>query len=40
MPSILLSLRYLEAARISGVAVKCIDTGRNTNCEGRLLRIN
>ncbi len=39
MPSILLSLRDLEAAGISGVAVKCIDTGRNTDCEGRLLRV-
>jgi hypothetical protein len=33
-------LSDLEVARIPCVAVKCIDTGRNTDCEGMLLRIN
>ena len=40
MLSILLDLSHLEVARISDVAVKCIDIRRNTNCEGRLLQMN
>ena len=39
MPSKLKSLSYQEAGGISGVAVKCIDTRRNTYCEGSLLDI-
>ena len=39
LPEILMSLSYVEVAGIGGVAVKCIDTTRNTDCEGRLLRV-
>ncbi len=35
---ILVVLRVVEADGMSGVAVKCIDTTWNTDCEGSLLR--
>ena len=41
--SLLLKLRFLsdgEAGGIPGVAVKCVDIGRNTSGEGGLLDIN
>ncbi len=40
---LLLKLRFLsdgEAGGIPGVAVKCVDIGRNTSGEGGLLDIN
>ncbi len=37
---ILLILSVLEADRMGGVAVKCIDTIQNTDCEGILLHYN
>ena len=40
LPEILSDLSMVEVAGIGGVAVKCIDTTRNTNCEGRLLSHN
>jgi len=39
MLPILKSLSYWKADGIPGVAVKCIDTRRNTDCEGILLQI-
>ena len=35
--SILLCLREIEVSGISGVAVKCVDIGRNTSGESGLL---
>ena len=40
MPLILMSLSAYEAGGIDSVAVKCIDTIRNTDCEGSLLDCN
>jgi hypothetical protein len=40
MPAILSDLSTVEVCRIDGVAVKCIDTIRNTNCEGSILSRN
>ena len=37
MALILLSLSKVEVGGIDGVAVKCIDTIRNPDCEGSLL---
>ena len=34
---ILEALRVEEVSGISGGAVKCVDIGKNTNCEGTLL---
>ena len=36
LPEILVILSIVEVAGIGGVAVKCIDTTRNTDCEGSL----
>ncbi len=38
MALILVDLNIMEVARIYGVAVKCIDTIRNTDSGGRLPR--
>jgi hypothetical protein len=37
MPLILGVLSTVEVGGINGVAVKCIDTIKNTDCEGSLL---
>jgi hypothetical protein len=37
LPAILIDLNAVEVAGMGGVAVKCIDTIRNTNCVGKLL---
>ena len=37
LPLILIVLSMVEVGRIYGVAVKCIDTIRNTDSEGSLL---
>ncbi len=37
MPLILGILSTVEVGGINGVAVKCIDTIKNTDCEGSLL---
>ena len=37
LPLILVDLSIDEVGGIYGVAVKCIDTIRNTDCEGSLL---
>ncbi len=39
LPLILKSLSQEEVSRIHGVAVKCIDTMRNSNSEGSLLSL-
>ena len=36
-PLILVGLSTVKVGGIDGVAVKCIDTIRNTDCEGSLL---
>ena len=40
LPWILEDLSAVEVGGIDGVAVKCIDTIRNTDCEGSLLGLN
>ncbi len=40
LPLILESLSTVKVGGIDGVAVKCIDTIRNTDCEGSLLGSN
>ena len=40
LPLILEVLSTLEVGGIYGVAVKCIDTIKNTDCEGSLLGLN
>ena len=40
LPLILVFLNSVEVGGIDGVAVKCIDTIKNTNCEGSLLDLN
>ena len=40
MPLILSDLSIVEVGGIGSVAVKCIDTTRNTDCEGSLLGNN
>ncbi len=40
LPWILLGLSTDEVGGIDGVAVKCIDTIKNTDCEGSLLGCN
>ena len=40
VPLILVVLSTVEVGGIYGVAVKCIDTIRNTDCEGSLLGSN
>jgi hypothetical protein len=40
LPLILSVLSVLEVSGIYGVAVKCIDTIKNTNSEGSLLEYN
>ncbi len=40
LPWILEILNSVEVGGIDGVAVKCIDTIRNTDCEGSLLDLN
>ncbi len=40
VPLILISLSVAEADGMGGVAVKCIDTLQNTDCEGSLLNYN
>ena len=40
LPWILEILNLVEVGGIDGVAVKCIDTIRNTDCEGSLLDLN
>ena len=40
LPLILETLNSVEVGGIDGVAVKCIDTIRNTYCEGSLLGLN
>jgi hypothetical protein len=37
LPLILVVLNTVKVGGIDGVAVKCIDTIRNTDCEGSLL---
>ena len=37
VPSILVFLGEVEVGGIQGVAVKCIDTLKNSDCEGSLL---
>ena len=37
LPLILISLNSGEVGGIDGVAVKCIDIVKNTDCEGSLL---
>ncbi len=37
VPLILVGLSTVKVGGIDGVAVKCIDTIRNTDCEGSLL---
>ena len=40
LPLILVNLSVVEAGGIYGVAVKCIDTIKNTNSVGSLLEYN
>ena len=40
LPLILVFLNSVKVGGIDGVAVKCIDTIRNTECEGSLLGLN
>ena len=40
LPLILVFLNSVKVGGIDGVAVKCIDTIRNTDCEGSLLDLN
>jgi len=40
LPLILVVLNSVKVGGIDGVAVKCIDTIRNTDCEGSLLGMN
>ena len=40
LPLILEILNSVEVGGIDGVAVKCIDTIKNTDCEGSLLGLN
>ena len=40
LPEKLVVLSIVEVAGIGGVAVKCIDTTRNSYCEGKLLSYN
>ncbi len=40
VPLILIGLSTVKVGGIDGVAVKCIDTIRNTDCEGSLLGSN
>ena len=40
VPLILKNLSTVEVGGTDGVAVKCLDTRRNTDCEGILLQIN
>ncbi len=40
MALILMSLSKVEVGGIEGVAVKCIDIFKNTDCEGSLLSFN
>ncbi len=40
LPLILGTLNSVEVGGIDGVAVKCIDTIKNTDCEGSLLDLN
>ena len=40
LPLILESLSIVEVGGIEGVAVKCIDIFKNTNCVGSLLDYN
>ncbi len=40
LPEKLVVLSIVEVAGIGGVAVKCIDTTRNTYCEGSLLDLD
>ena len=40
LPLILVGLSSVKVGGIDGVAVKCIDTIRNTDCEGRVLGHN
>ena len=40
LPLILVGLSTVKVGGIDGVAVKCIDTIRNTDCEGSLLGRN
>ena len=40
LPLKLVDLSIDEVGGIHGVAVKCIDTIRNTDCEGSLLGLN
>ncbi len=40
LPLILEALSSVEVGGIYGVAVKCIDTIKNTDCEGSLLGLN
>ena len=40
VPLILVGLSTVKVGGIDGVAVKCIDTIRNTDCEGSLLGSN
>jgi hypothetical protein len=40
LPLILLSLSIVEVGGIDGVAVKCIDIVKNTDCVGSLLDYN
>ncbi len=40
LPLILKGLSSVKVGGIDGVAVKCIDTIRNTDCEGSLLGRN
>jgi hypothetical protein len=40
VPLILIGLSIVKVGGIDGVAVKCIDTIKNTDCEGSLLGNN
>ncbi len=40
LPLILFNLSIVEVGGMYGVAVKCIDTIQNTDCEGSLLNYN
>ena len=40
LPLILVILNSVEVGGIDGVAVKCIDTIKNTDCVGSLLDLN
>ena len=39
LPWILAGLRVVEGGGMDGVAVKCIDTAQNPDCEGSLLGV-